>query len=368
MTERFTVQAGILVALLFWAGLALAGFPRPYLDDAIMVGPTLGLRDAGFLDNVLLSRDFYPEPAYLFYPPVFSWALLGWVALFGQGFSAMAGFWAACCAAASIALGLSLRRQTGYPWSIPAACVLLLGCVAFTGLRMEILGFATFFAGLALGVDDRPTARAAGYFLLFATPTIAPTFLGYAFVASVTLFLLRRSAREVVLAGVALAMAVLALVLACQGEIVELVRTMYSYRSIRIGLGGREEALLRLVLALGVGSAISIAICLIWVRSLGSAITAAKVIVPIVLVAGFALSIATHSRLAIWIGYALAQMFLLTVALQALIERHGIRIAPGCGWLRPAGCRCCPPASWPSSRRSTSITMRTMRPATSRRN
>ncbi|MEQ1498639.1 MAG: hypothetical protein ABL914_08240 [Novosphingobium sp.] len=337
--SRRQIRVGIAVAAVFWLMLALAGFPRAYPDDAIMIGPALGLRDHGFLDNVFLSRAFYPEPAYLFYPPTFSWALLGWISLFGQSLKALALFWAACCIAASIALGTLISRLGRISWGIPAACVLLLGCVAYSGIRMEILGFATFFWGVMLTSNGRAHWRGPGYFLLFVTPTIAPTFLAFCLVASLALFVRRISARELVLAGGGLALACLVLILACQGDVGGLARTMYKYSSIRVGIGGRGDFLQNLVRVLGLGVIMTAAICLVRIKALGEKVMSAHVMVPVLLTTGFALSVATHSRPSIWIAYTLGQLFLLALTGQALLK-HAQAI--GAGWASLARL-----ATWP---------------------
>ena len=330
MSQAKRLYAYAALAVLFWAALALAGFPRPYPDDAIMIGPAIGLQQSGFLDNPFLSRTFYPEPSYLFYPPLFSWVLLGWITLFGHSFKALALFWALCAAAASIAFGRLITRLTGLVWGIPAACVLLLGSMAYTGFRMEILAFATFPVGLLLALDQGRAQRIAGIFLLFLTATIAPTFLALSAVAALALVGWRRTAGAMIEAGIGLVLAVIVLVLSCQGDVLGLVQTMQKYSAIRVGLGGRADFADRLLRVLGIGTVLALATSLIRWKGLGERITAPAVVMPLLLTLAFALSVLTHSRPSIWTAYTVGTLFLLCVALKdyakALIVKRGLAL------------------------------------------
>ena len=307
-------------AVLFWVLLALNGFPRPYADDAIMIGPAIGLQQSGFLDNPFLSRIFYPEPTYLFYPPLFSWVLLGWIALFGTSFLSLAMFWAGCGMVASVSLGRLITRLTGINLGIPVACVLLLGSLAYSGFRMEILAFATFFAGLAFAAGPGRWRRVAGYYLLFLSPTIAPTFLALSLVATLALAVWRWGTKELALAALALGLAIATLILACQGDLAGLVQTMQKYSAIRVGLGGRADYEQRLLRVLGIGIVLALTTSAIRWKGLGERITSPAVFAPLLLTLGFALSVLTHSRPSIWAAYTIGGLFLLSVAVQHYVE------------------------------------------------
>ena len=243
------VVAGLLYLVLFWGALVACGFPPPYWDDSIILAPSLSIIDSATLSNIYLSRRFYPGDTYLFYPPTFSWVCAGWLAIFGRSFTALAWFWAACGIAASAALGSLLARFVRPPAAWLAAPLLLVGAIAFQGFRYEILGFATMLGALALLESGRRPVRFAGYVLLFATPTVAPTFLFTAtLAAAVTLWRARAAWRgEAALVVPALVVAVAILWLGTLGHLSELVRTMYAFRTVRVGIGGRGEYSLRLL-------------------------------------------------------------------------------------------------------------------------
>lgn len=320
-TGRSVIDFFWAVIAAIWLGLAALGFPYPYPDDAIMIGPSLGIIEHGLVTNIYLSKAFYPDTIYLFYPPVFSWVLAGWIVLFGKAQASLAVFWATCGTIASIGLGHLLRRLTRQNWPLLAAPVLLFGCIAYTGLRMELLAFATFFAGLALACTARPGFRLMGYWLLFLTPTVAPTFLAFATVAVLALLWRRIGLRELTLAGGGLLAAVIILWLSAHGLLRDLMTTMYEYRNVRVGIGGRDEFERHLVLVIGVFSVMGIAAVGIRRLLLRQPWRSVDVQLPLLLMVGFGLSILSHARPSLWVAYAVASVLLFTLALAESLAR-----------------------------------------------
>jgi hypothetical protein len=325
---------GLIFHAIFWAAFVFLGFPSTYWDDSLIVGPAVALAENGQLTNIYLSRAFYPDTFYLFYPPTFFYVLAGWITAFGKSVLSLSGFWAATglvsSAAVAVLLGRFVRGAAGWGtvvWIV--APVLVFGCIAYTGYRYEMLGFATLLAGLVLGTGRR---RRIGYFLLFLTPTISPTMLGASFVAAAAVFAHHQRGRlraEILIAGTGLAAAVLVLAAGVLGDVGGLVSTMYRFRDVRVGVGlynGSSYAYLLPVMLAGVGAA---AIQRVF---LGRPLTRIEVQLPLLLVLAMQLTLLAHLRPAMLVAFNIALVTVLIISVgQLWSQKSGRQTAPAIG-------------------------------------
>jgi hypothetical protein len=318
--------AGIVFNIIFWGVFIALRYPATYWDDSLIVAPALGLLSHGVLDNIYLSKEFYPAPVYLFYPPTFFFVLAAWMAIFGKAIVSLSGFWAVCGLVSSLSLAGLLQRLEHSPVVWVVAPVLVFGCVAYTGYRYEVLGFATLLAGVALGTGR---LRAIGYGLLFVTPTIAPTMVGAAIVAIAAIFAHRhrgRTSREAAMAGAALAVAIIILVASVSGAIGALIKTMYDYRGVRVGVGGRDLSLYKYVAAV-MGLGLATAALQRW--KIGRRGSSIYLQLPLLLVAAMAVTMVTHARPSMIVAFniAIVTIFIIS-ACQALAPKaDGARAA-----------------------------------------
>lgn len=311
---------GIVVHMLFWAALVGLGFPATYWDDAVIVAPALGLIHNGFLDNIYASKEFYPARVYLFYPPTYFFVLAGWVVAFGKGLLSLSAFWALCGLISSISLASLIHRllPSRVIWLV--APILVFGCIAYTGHRYEIFGFATLLAGLAVGVGRR---RFAGYFLLFVTPTVAPTMLGPAAVAVIAIFAHYQRGRfwaELALAGAGFVLAMILLVAGVSGDVAGLVDTMYKYRSVRVGAGGRDLIVYKYI---GAVSALGFAAAALQRWRTGRPWSSVQLQLPLFLVAALVATVVTHARpsMIVALNIAIVTVFIISLATSLIKPR-----------------------------------------------
>jgi len=81
--KRF-FPAPFLAAGLLFGGLFALGFPKPFCDDLYFIGAGLNLANGGDFSNPFLERSQFPEPHHYFgHPPMLSYAVAGWLKLFG---------------------------------------------------------------------------------------------------------------------------------------------------------------------------------------------------------------------------------------------------------------------------------------------
>lgn len=137
-------------ALAFFIFLWSLDFPKPMNDDMFYCGAGLNLAQGGDFSNPLLTRQEFPGHFYFIYPPVHSYALAGWLKLFGISAASMTGFqlllYALCTAATIVFL-----RRNGAPvwleWLVPLGIgASFLGF----GLRPESLAAALTLTGFVL--------------------------------------------------------------------------------------------------------------------------------------------------------------------------------------------------------------------------
>ena len=315
---------GLAFNLLFWLAAVALDFPRTYFDDSVIIGPAISIAETGLLRNPYLSRSFYPGDMYLFYPPGFFWVLGGWIALFGKSVLSLALFWAACGLIASACLAVLLQRLSGSKIAWAVAPLLVFGCIAYTGHRYEILAFATFFAGLVL---QTTRSRGVGYLLLILTPTIAPTFLALCTVSVMAILAHRsrdRFAQEALLVLIGLTVASLTIVAGVGGDIAGLVETMYEYRSVRVGVGGRDIFNLKLIVAV-ISLNFLTATC--WLRLAGQDWRSLRFQLPLLLSLAMIATLVSHARPALIVAMNIASITLAALAIGDALAAAGRRHA-----------------------------------------
>src|SRR5579863_8170863 len=73
----------MLGAAFFFTALCLLDFPKPWVDDLFFCGAGFNLANGGDFSNPLIVRQNYPSHYYYVFPPLHSYAIAGWVHLFG---------------------------------------------------------------------------------------------------------------------------------------------------------------------------------------------------------------------------------------------------------------------------------------------
>ncbi len=167
--------ASLAFAVLLFGTLFLLDFPKPGLDDLFFVGTSLNLAQGGDYSNPLLERQQFPSHFYFAHPPTYSYAMAGWLKIFGASASSMLGFqllmYLLICAATIVLLR---RNKAGVllQWLVPLAVA-----AAFLpeGLRPEAFSVALTMCGLALvlGGPARALPIFTGFLLIVFGATAA---------------------------------------------------------------------------------------------------------------------------------------------------------------------------------------------------
>jgi len=156
--------------VLFFAGLYALSFPQPMCDDLFYIGAGLNLASGGDFSNPFLERAAFPGPHHYFdHPPLFSYAVAGWLKLFGISARSLLAFqmltYLLICRTT-----LAIFRRHHFPplleWLLPLAVA---SAFLPTGLRFEAFSVALTMAGLALmdGGGLRLPGMFFGFLLLF---------------------------------------------------------------------------------------------------------------------------------------------------------------------------------------------------------
>ncbi len=190
-----------LLGVLFLFGILwCSDFPKPIYDDLFYLGASVNLARGGDLANPLLARQEFPSHFFFVYPPLHSYAVAGWLKLFGISADSVTAFpllMQCVIAAATIAI----LRKHGAPcwleWLVPLGVA-----VAFlpSGLRPEPVAVALAMAGFALLEcgGARALFNFPGFLLLFlgasASPRIAPFAAALALLAACRLWVASRTA------------------------------------------------------------------------------------------------------------------------------------------------------------------------------
>jgi len=144
------IPVSFAVAFLFFGFLWLMDFPKPFSDDLFYCGAGLNLAAGGDLSNPFLERHHFPSHYYFAYPPVHSYAIGGWMKLFGISALSLTGFQMLMYLLTAWATMAILRRH-----GVPAWLEFLvpLGVTASFlpfGLRAEPLAVALTMTGFAI--------------------------------------------------------------------------------------------------------------------------------------------------------------------------------------------------------------------------
>jgi hypothetical protein len=137
-------------ACFFFLFLWAMDFPKPYFDDLFYNGAALNLAQGGDFSNPLLARQGFPNHFFFVYPPLHSYAVYGWLSLFGISSASMLGFQNTMHLIIAAAMILILKRHNSpaiFSWLAP------LGVAAVflkPGLRPEALAVALTMAGYTL--------------------------------------------------------------------------------------------------------------------------------------------------------------------------------------------------------------------------
>ena len=180
----------LIVSLFFFAALWSLDFPKPNLDDLFFCGAGLNMAAGGEFSNPLLGRQHFPSHYFFVQPPIHSYAIAGWMKLFGIGARSLTGFQNAMYLLTALATLAILRQHKAPIW---LECLVPLGVAAAFlpfGLRQEPLSVALTMTGFAM--IECGCCRSAPVFFAFLL-----MFLGGATAARLTLF----SGALVVLAG-----------------------------------------------------------------------------------------------------------------------------------------------------------------------
>lgn len=135
-------------AVLVFGVLFALDFPKPTIDDLFFTGASLHLAQGNDFSNPLLERQKFPSQYFFMQPPVYSFALAGWLKFWGISAICMIGFqwllYLVICAATQHFLrvrGFSLGKS----WLIPLG---VLAAFLPEGLRSEAFCVAEVMAGL----------------------------------------------------------------------------------------------------------------------------------------------------------------------------------------------------------------------------
>src|SRR3982751_3830890 len=74
--------------VLLWA----MDFPKPFFDDLFFNGAALNLAQGGDFSNPLIARQGFPNHFFFLQPPLHSYAVYGWLSLFGISSASMLAF------------------------------------------------------------------------------------------------------------------------------------------------------------------------------------------------------------------------------------------------------------------------------------
>src|SRR5665213_1074302 len=82
----------LVFAMFIFGALLFLDFPKPGLDDLFFVGTSLNLAQGGDYSNPLLERQQFSSHFYFVHTPTYSFALAGWLKIFGVSTFSLLGF------------------------------------------------------------------------------------------------------------------------------------------------------------------------------------------------------------------------------------------------------------------------------------
>ena len=165
-----------IVSFLFFASLWSLDFPKPYFDDLFFCGAGLNMAGGGDFSNPLIERQHFPGHYFFEQTPVHSYAIAGWMKIFGIGARSLTGFQEAMYLVMALATLAVLRRHKAPLW---LEFLVPLGVAAAflpMGLRPEPLSVALTMAGFAMiecGCCSPPPVFIA-FLLMFVGGATAP--------------------------------------------------------------------------------------------------------------------------------------------------------------------------------------------------
>jgi len=161
--------------MFIFGALLFLDFPKPGLDDLFFVGTSLNLAQGGDYSNPLLERQQFSSHFYFVHTPTYSFALAGWLKIFGVSTFSLLGFqllmYLLICGAV-----MAILRRSGasviVEWLVPLGVA-----AAFLpeGLRPEPASVALTMCGFALircgGIGV--VSVFSGFFLMILGASIA---------------------------------------------------------------------------------------------------------------------------------------------------------------------------------------------------
>lgn len=145
----------MLGALLLFIILWRSDFPKPMCDDLFYTGAGLNMAAGEDFSNPFLVRQGFPSHFFFVYPPLHSYAVYGWLILFGISATSLLAFQNLMYFIISACMILVLRRHHAREfllWLVP------LGVTAVflrSGLRPEAFAVALTMAGYTLLIYTR---------------------------------------------------------------------------------------------------------------------------------------------------------------------------------------------------------------------
>jgi hypothetical protein len=204
-------------SLLFFLLFFLLGFPWPGIDDLFFTGASLNLAQGGDYSNPLLARQDFPSHFYFIHPPAYSYALAGWLKLFGIHTVSLLGFQLLVYLLLCVATILVLRKYQAavlWEWLVPLGVA---AAFMHEGLRPEAFSVALTMSGYALLLSCQPGGFPlfCGFFLMILGASVAEriTFFSGALMLSAIFDLPGRGVRR----GTLALPAGLALLVVCLG-------------------------------------------------------------------------------------------------------------------------------------------------------
>jgi hypothetical protein len=140
----------LLVSILFFGTLWLLDFPKPFVDDLFFCGAGLNLADGGDFSNPLIERQHFPSHFFFAQPPIHSYAIAGWMKLFGIGARSLTGFQNLMYLLAALATIAILRRHKAPGWLEFLVPLGVSAAFLPIGLREEPLSVALTMMGFAI--------------------------------------------------------------------------------------------------------------------------------------------------------------------------------------------------------------------------
>jgi hypothetical protein len=144
-----------LGALLFFILLWRMDFPKPMWDDLFYNGAALNMASGGDFSNPFLARQGFPSHYFFVYPPLHSYAVYGWLSVWGVSAASLLAFQNLMYFIIAWMMIILLRRHAApelfawlTPWGVTAVFMK-------TGMRPELLAVASTMLGYVILVHCR---------------------------------------------------------------------------------------------------------------------------------------------------------------------------------------------------------------------